>query len=103
MNSSFACGLIDYVIGPRQKLTSVEMINAFNVVMFNIEHRDIDPVLCSVKKVEEGTDIRLMCFDREETIETYSYKMFELKRNAEYEDEQTENVKLNGEAHGVIN
>jgi len=100
-----ACDYIDYVIGPREKLSSVEMINAFNIVMFNLEHRDIDPVR-ACKKVEEGIDIRKMCFDREETVETYSYKMFELKRNAEYAEEpaeEIEDVKLKVEANGVAN
>ena len=96
-----ACGQIDYVIGPRQKLSSVEMINAFNIIMFNIEHRDIDPVR-SCKKVEEGIDIRLMCFDREETTETYSYKMFFEQRFKEFE-EYDEKTNLTHEPNGSIN
>jgi hypothetical protein len=71
----YACGFIDFVIGPRQNLSSVEMINAFNIIMFNTEHRDIDPVR-ACKKVAAGIDIRMMCFDREETTERYNYIQF---------------------------
>lgn len=60
------CLKIEYIVGPRQSLTSADMLIGFHLLLYNLEHRGIDPIV-SCDKVLKGTDIRFKCFDRMET------------------------------------
>ena len=60
------CTNIEYVVGPRQSLTSSDMLIGFHLLLFNLENRGIDPIV-ACNKVLKGTDIRFKCFDRMET------------------------------------
>lgn len=62
----FCCEKIQFVCGPRHNLTPPDLIIAFNLFLYNLEVRRIDPVV-SASKVLSATDIRLVCFDRIET------------------------------------
>ncbi|UJF29011.1 hypothetical protein L0B70_09130 [Kaistella sp. 97-N-M2] len=64
----YCCNKISYVIGPRQSLTPQDMLISFNILLYNVEIRKIDPIL-SCEKIKLGSDIRFVCFDRLE-IET---------------------------------
>jgi hypothetical protein len=64
----FCCDKISYVVGPRQSLGSEEMLISFNILLFNLENRKIDPIV-ACDKIKLATDIRFVCFDRLE-IET---------------------------------
>ena len=68
----FQCGKIEYVVGPRQNLTSSDILIGFNLLLYNLEHRGIDPIV-ACKKVLDGTDIRFKCFDRLETESDPAY------------------------------
>jgi hypothetical protein len=60
------CMKIEYVVGPRQSLTSADLLIGFHLLLYNLEHRGIDPIV-ACDKVLNGTDIRFKCFDRMET------------------------------------
>ncbi len=66
------CGTIEFVCGPRHDVFPVDLITAFNLFLYNIEVKKIDPVR-SAEKVLVATDIRLVCFDKLETCVDYSY------------------------------
>lgn len=66
------CGKIEYVVGPRQSLTSADLLIGFNLLLYNLEHRKIDPIV-ACDKVLNGTDIRFKCFDRMETMSDPAY------------------------------
>jgi hypothetical protein len=68
----FQCGKIEYVVGPRQNLTSSDILIGFNLLLYNLEHRGIDPIV-ACQKVLSGTDIRFKCFDRLETESDPAY------------------------------
>ena len=58
------CVNIEYVVGPRQSLTSADILIGFNLLLYNLEHRGIDPIV-ACKRVLKGTDIRFKCFDKQ--------------------------------------
>lgn len=60
------CPSIEFVCGPRHNVTSVDLITVFNLFLYNIETKHIDPVRAA-EKVLAATDIRLACYDRIET------------------------------------
>lgn len=66
------CEKIEFVCGPRNNVYSVDLITAFNLFLYNIEVKRIDPVRAA-EKVLLATDIRLVCFDRVETIVEQAY------------------------------
>lgn len=68
----FSCPFISYICGPRQSVLSVESIIGFNILLYNIIYRDVDP-LVACEKIKLGTDIRFKCFDRSETISDINY------------------------------
>ena len=57
------CNNISYVCGAKQNMKSIDLIIGFNVFMYNIESRRIDPVIAANKSTA-ATDIRFECFDR---------------------------------------
>lgn len=67
------CNKIQFICGPRQNVNPIDLITAFTIFLYNIEMRKIDPVV-SAQKVLSATDIRLVCFDRLETISKASYQ-----------------------------
>jgi len=67
------CPKIEFVCGPRHDLYAEDLVTAFNLFLYNIEIRKIDPVR-SAEKVLTATDVRLICYDRLETCTDLSYK-----------------------------
>jgi hypothetical protein len=59
----YCCLNIAYVIGPRQSLYAHDLLIGFNILLYNLEHRNIDPIV-ACEKIKAGTDIRFICFDR---------------------------------------
>lgn len=66
------CQSIEYVVGPRQSLNSADMLVAFQLLLYNLEHRNLDPIV-ACNRVLKGTDIRFTCFDRMETMSDPAY------------------------------
>lgn len=66
------CFRIEYICGPRHNLTSADLITAFNLFLYNLIMKQIDPVRCA-EKVLMATDIRLVCFDRIESTGEAGY------------------------------
>jgi len=67
------CPQIQYVCGPRNKISNLDLIIAFNLFLYNVEIREIDPVVAA-EKVLAAIDIRLVCFDRVEEIASIGYQ-----------------------------
>lgn len=71
----YACRQIDYIVGPRQSLAPYEMLICFNILLYNVTHRDVDPIV-ACEKIKAGTDIRMVCFDRLEMASEPGYQWF---------------------------
>src|SRR5690606_15061775 len=84
----YACRQIDYIIGPRQNLAPYEMLICFNILLYNITHRDVDPII-ACEKIKAGTDIRMVCFDRMEVASETGYLWFESERTREVQEEES--------------
>lgn len=73
----WCCGDISYIVGPRQSLPPADMLISFNILLYNLTHRNLDPIV-SCEKIKCGTDIRFVCFDRLEIeAETGYIKRYE--------------------------
>ncbi len=70
----FCCNRISYIVGPRQSLIPDDMLIAFNVLMYNLTHRKVDPIV-ACEKIKLATDIRFVCYDRLETEAESAYIM----------------------------
>ncbi len=57
------CNKIAYVCGPRNDIRPVDLVTAFNLFLYNVEVRRIDPVVAA-DKVLSAIDTRLVCYDR---------------------------------------
>ena len=68
----YNCPKIAYVVGPRQSLRSSEMLIAYNIFLYNVVHRNLDPIV-ACEKIKLGTDIRFVCFDKLEVETEVSY------------------------------
>jgi len=79
----WGCPLISYICGPRQELESLESIIGFNILLFNITYRNLDPIV-ACERIKLGSQIRFKCFDRLETIGEPAYIM----RTEFYESEE---------------
>jgi hypothetical protein len=66
------CNSIEYVCGPRHNVLPVDLITVFNLFLYNLEVKRIDPVRAA-EKVLAATDIRLACYDRVETCTEPAY------------------------------
>jgi hypothetical protein len=66
------CLKIEYVVGARQSLASSDLLIGFHLLLYNLEHRGIDPIV-ACDKVLKGTEIRFKCFDRMETESDPAY------------------------------
>lgn len=66
------CDQIEYVVGPRQSLISSDILIGFNLLLYNLEYRNLDPIV-ACNRVLKGTDIRFRCFDRMETMSDPAY------------------------------
>jgi hypothetical protein len=60
------CPKISYIVGPRQSLYPHDMLISFNILLYNLEHRNVDPII-ACERIKLGTDNRFICFDRLET------------------------------------
>ena len=83
----YCCGKIAYVVGPRQSLYPHDMLIGFNILLYNLVHRGVDPIV-ACEKIKLGTDIRFVCFDKLETESDANYKM----HISEYEREWIESI-----------
>ena len=57
------CPRISYVCGPRQSLLPHELVIGFNIFLFNVFARRMDPIVAT-DKITKATDLRFQCFDR---------------------------------------
>ena len=64
-NIFLTCHNIFYVLGPRQSLTSADMHICFGIFLYNLEIRNVDPII-ACEKIKLATDQRFSCYDREE-------------------------------------
>jgi hypothetical protein len=78
----YCCNKISYIVGPRQSLYPYEMLISFNILLYNLENRHVDPIV-ACEKIKLGTDIRFKCFDRLETETEAGY----IIRIREYENQ----------------
>jgi hypothetical protein len=85
----YQCNHINYVVGPRQSLPPVEMMICFNLLLFNIEHRGVDP-LVACEKIKNGTDTRFVCFDIMETEGDFGFISFQQEQQEIEEAEKLE-------------
>lgn len=76
------CDKIDYIIGPRQSLSSADMLIAFNIFLFNLENRNVDPIT-ACEKIKSGADLRFKSFDREETLSEPGFLMWQSRDDDE--------------------
>ena len=83
----YCCTKISYIVGPRQSLTSDEMLISFNVLLYNLEHRNVDPII-ACEKIKAATDLRFFCFDKLETEGELAY----LIRAEQYENAWKESL-----------
>lgn len=83
----YCCPKIGYVVGPRQSLPPHDMLISFNILLYNITHRGLDPIV-ACEKIKAGTDIRFVCFDRLE-VQTEAGYMF---RVMDYEQPMKEQL-----------
>ena len=81
------CPQIEYVVGPRQSLDSANMLIAFQLLLYNIEFRNLDPIV-ACERVLNGTDIRFTCFDRMETMSDPAYIIRSKQLDEYYENEE---------------
>jgi hypothetical protein len=78
----YCCAKISYVVGPRQSLYPYDLLIGFNILLYNLEHRGIDPIV-ACEKIKLGTDIRFVCFDRLETESEPAFWAYIKRSNAE--------------------
>jgi len=71
----WSCPDIQYICGPRQNIESSESMIGFNILLFNMIYRDLDP-LVACDNIRSGVNIRFKCFDRLETISESGYILF---------------------------
>ena len=57
------CNQISYICGAKQNMTNIDLIIGFNVFLYNVESRNISPVIAA-EKSRQATDIEFECFDR---------------------------------------
>lgn len=68
----YCCLKVAYVVGPRQSLYPHDLLIGFNILLYNLEHRGVDPIV-ACEKIKSATDIRFVCFDRLETETETAY------------------------------
>jgi len=91
----YCCENVSYVVGPRQSLPSHDMLISFNILLYNIQHRGVDPIVAS-EKIKLATDIRFVCFDQMETMSDLGFARFVENLNRK-EIEQVEKAKEKAE------
>ena len=84
----FCCPKIAYIVGPRQSLCSRDMLISFNILLYNLEYRLVDPIV-ACEKIKLATDIRFICFDRLETECQTDYIAYKdrMERNLNNDDQ----------------
>jgi len=87
----YCCSKIAYIVGPRQSLYPHDMLIGFNILLYNLEHRGIDPVV-ACEKIKLGTDIRFVCFDKLETESEPAF-LFHVKRYTDAQLKQLNEAK----------
>lgn len=53
---------INIVVGPKNNLDSNHLVMGFNTYLYNVEIRQLDPIV-SAEKIKLAFDLRFMCFD----------------------------------------
>jgi hypothetical protein len=70
----YCCEKISYIVGPRQSLPPTDMLISFNLLLYTITFRGLDPIV-ACEKIKAGTDIRFVCFDKLEVQSDLAYIM----------------------------
>lgn len=60
-----ACNNIQYVCGAKQDVNIIDLMVGFNTFLYNVEKRNIDPVLAAEKSTA-ATEIRFQCHSRDD-------------------------------------
>jgi len=89
----YCCENISYVVGPRQNLPAHDMLISFNIFLYNVRHRGLDPIV-ACEKIKGGTDIRFVCFDR---LEVEAEAGYILKQDDYREEMERRWRKMRGE------
>jgi hypothetical protein len=79
----YCCPKIGYVVGPRQSLPAHDMLICYNILLYNITHRGLDPIV-ACEKIKAGTDIRFICFDKLEVEADAGYNLWVMKYEQRY-------------------
>lgn len=87
----WSCPDIQYVCGPRQNIESTESMIGFNILLFNMIYRDLDP-LVACESIRQGVSIRFKCFDRLETSSETGYILF--KNELEHGDPEPSTINI---------
>lgn len=64
------CGNIDYVCGPRWKLTGADISTGFHVFIYNLESRREQPSI-AVDRASKATGYDFFCYDRVESEDAF--------------------------------
>jgi len=89
----YCCDKISYIVGPRQSLPASDMLISFNLLLYNITFRGLDPIV-ACEKIKAGTDIRFVCFDKLE-VETEPSYIWHIQGYLEQQKKQLEEAKRN--------
>ncbi|MDR7128089.1 hypothetical protein J2X69_000417 [Algoriphagus sp. 4150] len=87
----YCCTNVSYVVGARQSLAPHDMLISFNILLYNVQHRSVDPIV-ACEKIKLATDIRFVCFDQMETMSDLGFSSFVQNLDAK-EIEQVLNAK----------
>lgn len=79
------CPKISYIVGPRQSLFPHDMLISFNILLYNLEHRYVDPII-ACERIKMGSDNRFICFDRLETEADLGFILTRDKLLSSYQD-----------------
>lgn len=99
-NLFYCCNKISYIVGPRQSLTPQDMLISFNILLYNVEIRRIDPII-ACEKIKGGSDIRFVGFDRLE-IETDVAYILKCQDYTEEENKELEEAKTKVEENTYV-
>jgi len=83
------CDSIEYVCGVKQNVLSIDLLVGFNVFLYNIGHRAIDPIL-SAQRATLATEVRFECFSRSEAESNLTY-LYEYKNKYNHNNTDVEN------------
>jgi hypothetical protein len=71
----YSCVLIEYVCGPRWTLNSLDLSVAFNVFLYNMEHKRMQPDQAA-ERMSQAVGFDFRCYDRIEVESTLEYQRY---------------------------